>query len=61
MKLFGKAKPVVGVSEKEFNDLREEIRLEFVKTQEAHKKPTEYMRGLQFALDVIDKFDAHEL
>ena len=42
----------------DFNDMREKIRLEYAKTAENHKKPTEYMRGLSFALNVIDDLDA---
>lgn len=58
---FGKKKTVYGITSGELSVMREKIRVEYADTAEKHKKPTEYMRGLQFALDVIDYVETHEL
>lgn len=57
---FGKAKSV-GISAAEFEALRARLCDEYAETGAAHKKPTEYMRGLQYALDALCEFEPHEL
>ena len=60
-KLFGKTPHVVGIACDEFNSAREKIQAEYDATQAQHKKPTEYMRGLQYAIDILSGVEAHEL
>lgn len=61
LRLFKKkaetAEPTIMVSFEEIDKLREKICVEYGNTAAAHKKPTEYMRGLQFALDAIEGLD----
>lgn len=57
---FGKSK-VVGISATELEAAQQLLRTEYANTAVAHKKPTEYMRGLQYAIDVLCELEPHEL
>ena len=57
---FGKSK-TIGVSAAEFEDALALLRTEYDNTAAAHKKPTEYMRGLQYAIDTLGELAPHEL
>lgn len=57
---FGKSK-AVGISATELEAAQQLLRTEYANTAVAHKKPTEYMRGLQYAIDVLCELEPHEL
>ena len=57
---FGKPK-AVGISATELEAAQQLLSAEYANTAVAHKKPTEYMRGLQYAIDVLCELEPHEL
>ena len=61
MKNLFRKHAAVGISAAEFEALRAKPCDEHAETGAAHKKPTEYMRGLQFAIDALCEFEPHEL
>lgn len=57
---FGKPK-AVGISTAELEAVQEQLDAEYANTAAAHKKPTEYMRGLKYAIDALGELAPHEL
>ena len=56
------AKQVVrGVKELEWYDMYEAIKAEHDKTAAMHKKPTEYMRGLAFAIKAMEAIKPYNI
>ena len=50
-----------GVTEAEWYNIYEAIKLEHDRTGLTHKKPTEYMRGLAFAMGVMEAVMPHNI
>ena len=48
------ATPIRGITEDEWQDIYADIKDEYDDTARQHKKPTEYMRGLAYALKVLE-------
>ena len=52
---------VRGVKEPEWYDIYEAIKAEHDKTALMHKKPTEYMRGLAFAIKAMEAIKPYNI
>lgn len=50
----GISRKISGITTSDWITLYNTIKREYENTAEKHKKPTEYMRGLAFALKVLD-------
>lgn len=50
-----------GITTSDWMTVYNTIHREYVATEAAHKRPTEYMRGLAFALEVIDSIRPYDI
>ena len=50
-----------GITTSDWMTVYNKIKREYNATAEAHKRPTEYMRGLAFALDILDSIRPYNI
>lgn len=57
----GIVRTIRGITELDWLHIHTIIRTEYENTAAQHKKPTEYMRGLAFALKVLEACTPHDI
>lgn len=50
-----------GITTSDWMTVYNTIHREYTETAKSHKKPTEYMRGLAFALEVVDSIRPYDI